>query len=311
MMKSRRIALLVGLLSLLLVSATACGASDYASVGNSKAYGTKYSMTQESVRMDEGNEAITDTANNNVNISELQERKVIRNMSFSLQTKDYDDTLKRLEERIQSLGGYIECSDSYGDSSRGEASCFLTIRIPEDYYEEFKAFVPTLGNVTSSSEGGDDVTTQYYDTDARLRVLQAQEERILELLEEADTVEEMLQIENELTRIRTEIEQLTTTLKRYDDMISYSTFRLDISQAAEYIVPEAGFGTRLLRAVRDSGKTAVEVLQSLIIFLIWALPYLVVIGVIVVIVLLSVRRRLHRQKQVEPKSAESVESAQE
>ena len=300
MSRTRRGILLSALMLLTSLTITACSSSNSSrpsapadgaasgstSVKNEMAYDTSESWSGEvTADGDFTGESIA---------SEMTSRKVIQTISFDLQTKQYEDTMETLKAEISAMGGYIQQSSSYGDPEYGSAHASLTIRIPEDRYEAFKQFVPTLGNVTYSSEGGEDVTTQYYDTDARLTVLEAQEKRILELLEQASTVEEMLQIENELTRIRTEIEQLTTVLKRYDDLVSFATVSLNISQASEYIVPDNGFWSRLSRTFQDSLSTALDVLQTAVLAIVWMAPYLIVVAIIACVIVLVLRRSRKR-----------------
>lgn len=307
MLKKRRTLLLAGILALAIsLVATSCASSKREP---GAAMDMNYTADSGFLYSPEDVKESADSIEPSASLSTVAERKVIRNASFHLQTKDYDDTMTRLEAEIAAFGGYVQQSSSYGDKTQGNAVSYLTIRIPESRYEEFKALVPTLGNVTSSSEGGDDVTAQYFDTDTRLTVLRAQETRILELLAKAETVEEMLQIESELTRIRTEIEQLTTTLKRYDDLVSYATFELNISQAAEYTLPEESFGAKLLQTMGDSLEAAWVVVQNLIFFLIWALPYLILLAVVLLIVWRVIRRK--RRAASEPAALPEAETAPE
>ncbi len=83
-----------------------------------------------------------------------------------------------------------------------------------------------LGNVPYSSINADNITEQYTDVQARLTSCQAEETRLLELLDKADTVDEMLQIESYLSDVRYEIESYTAQIKNWDSRISYSTVSL-------------------------------------------------------------------------------------
>ncbi len=233
-------------------------------------------------------------------------RKVILNASFEVETKDFEESRALISQEVEQTGSYIEYSESRGNPDDGNAWISMTIRVPSDRYNGFKAFVPSAGNVTYSSEGGEDVTSAYFDTDTRLKVLRSQEERVLELLAKAQTVEELLQIETELTRIRTEIEQLTTQLKRYDDLVSYATIRLTLRQTADYtVIREETFLTRMGNAVQDSFESLVDVLQNLVIVLIWILPYALLLALIagIILLIILVYRRKHPRP---PKPVPSV-----
>lgn len=232
-------------------------------------------------------------------------RKVILNASFEMETKNYEETYSMISQEVEQTGSYVEYSESRGNPEDGNAWISMTVRVPSDRYAAFKAFIPTAGNVTYTSEGGEDVTAEYFDVDTRLTVLRAQEKRILELLEKAQTVEEMIQIESELTRIRTEIEQLTTQLKRYDDLVSYATIHLTIRQTTDYtVIHEETFLTRMGNAMKDSFESLVSVLQNLVIALIWILPYLLLLAAIAGIILLIFF--LYRRKHPRPPKPQRI-----
>ncbi len=221
------------------------------------------------------------------------DRKVIFNSNFEVQTKDYDKTIAALNTQIEQTKSYIQSSTTYGDKEQGNARSTLLIRVPSNVYEQFKLDIQELGNVISSSEGGEDVTGDYFDKDARLNVLKAQEKRVLELLAKADTIEDILKIEAELTRIRAEIEQLTTVIKRYDDLISYSTINVSIYQTTDYIIKNDGFFAKIVKTIKDSLHSGLTLIQNTIYAIVWLFPYLIVIGVVLLIV-----RRVLKKKNI-------------
>ena len=83
-----------------------------------------------------------------------------------------------------------------------------------------------LGYITESSESSEDVGERYYDAETRLKTQRTKQERLLALLEQADTMEDIISLENALGDVEYQIEQLSSTLNRYDALISYSTFTI-------------------------------------------------------------------------------------
>lgn len=211
-------------------------------------------------------------------------RKVIFNSSFELQTKEYDKTIEALNLQIEKTKSYIEYSSTSGDKEKGNASANFTVRVPSAEYEAFKLAVHDLGNVISSYEGGEDVTGDYFDKDARLSVLTAQEKRVLELLDKATVIEDILKIEAELTRIRGEIEQLTTVIKRYDDLISYSTVTVNIYQTSDYVNTDDGFFAQIINTIKNSLQSGLNLLQNIVYGIVWILPYAIILAIIALIV---------------------------
>ncbi|MEG0692098.1 MAG: DUF4349 domain-containing protein [Oscillospiraceae bacterium] len=227
-------------------------------------------------------------------------RKVILRANFEVQTKDYDKTIDDLNSQIVRTKSYIQSSDTYGDKNQGDARANLLIRVPSSEYEQFKLDVQKLGNIISSSEGGEDVTGDYFDKDARIAVLKAQEKRVVELLEKAQTIEDILKIEAELTRIRAEIEQLTTVVKRYDDLISYATITVNIYQTSDYITKDDSFFAKIATTMKNSLQFGLSLLQNMVYILVWLSPYLILLGMVAITVLSVLRKRKAKRIQEIP-----------
>lgn len=229
---------------------------------------------------------------------ETSSRKIIMRYRFSVETKDLDASVAMLEAAVASCGGYYETSEISGNTENGGWGEFV-LRIPSGRTEEFNAGVSEFGNITSQSKNGEDVTTQYYDTENRLKSLQIQQERLLALLEKAESLEDILKIETELTNVRTEIESLTTVLLKYDNLIDYTTVTVNLRQVKVYTepVPET-FGTKIAETFKDSLEFTKEVLEGITLGIIWLAPLLVFLGIVaVVVVVLVVKGKKKRAKK--------------
>lgn len=241
---------------------------------------------------DGGTEEWGESSPTATDVSSLEERKVIKRASFTMQAKDFPAAMDMLNARISTTGSYIENSESWGEVDKGNRSVSMTIRVPVGQYEAFKAGMPKIGNVVGSSESGEDVTAQYFDTDARLTALRTQETRLLELMEQANTMEDILAIEDKLMNVRLQIEQLTTTMERLDGLISYAAITVNLEQTKDYIVPDDSFGSQLWQTVKDSMNGLLDVGKNIVFVFIWALPYLI----IALAVFLTVRSRLRKRR---------------
>ena len=124
-----------------------------------------------------------------------------------------------------SAGGVISDSNLY---TAGEDLYYanITLRVPENQFEAVMEQLKGLGKYDRVQSGELDVTEQYVDMEARLNTLQAQEVRYLEILEKATNVEEILNVERELGRIRADIESLTAMFNHLRDQVRYSTINL-------------------------------------------------------------------------------------
>lgn len=121
------------------------------------------------------------------------QRKIIRHANMTLETKAFDEALREIESLVTGSGGYIESQSIDGQSLsyRGdyyERSASIMARIPAEKLDEVASQVGTLCNVVSRSESMDDISDTYFDAQARLETLNIQEERLLAILEKAESL---------------------------------------------------------------------------------------------------------------------------
>lgn len=211
-------------------------------------------------------------------------RKIIRTASVSMETTDFEASLAALEQRVTEFGGWIASSELQG-SSRYDSSryAWYTLRIPSAKMEAFLSGAEEFGTVLSSSRGSNEITTEYYDTEARLKSLQVQEERLLAILEKADTLDSVIQLENALSDVRYQIESLTGTLRRYDDLVDMATVDLSLREVTS-TSPVSGtpktLGERISQQFSGSLRSLGDFFEGLLVFVIGNLPVLLVWAVI-------------------------------
>ncbi|WP_418666431.1 DUF4349 domain-containing protein [Allofournierella sp.] len=221
-------------------------------------------------------------------------RKIIYNASLELESKQFEAARDALLEAAAKAKGYVQESGEGGSAERGTRWVNYTFRIPSEQYGAFLGTASEAGNLLSKSESTQDVTADYVDIEARLDSLRTQEERLLELAGQAEKLEDLLAIEEQLTQVRYQIESYTGQRRVYDSLISYSTVDVHLSEVQALTPTDPGFGTKLGAAFRGSWTNFVEGLQGLLIGLIYALPTLIVLGLAALaaaLVLRAVRRR--------------------
>lgn len=223
------------------------------------------------------------------------DRKLIRTVNLTAETEDMDVLLSLVAGRIAELGGYVESRDVYNGSqnSASNRQATLKIRIPADKMDAFITDVDGASNIVSFAESAEDVTMQYVATESHLKVLQAEEERLLQFLSEAKSVSEMLEIEKRLTDVRAELETVTNQLNTYANLVSYGTVHLRINEVKEYTVVEEEDPTlwqRISSGFVDGVKNVGKILEGLLVVVVSVFPYLVIPGIVVTIVLLAFRK---------------------
>lgn len=238
-------------------------------------------------------------------------RKLIKNVSLNVETKEFDVLMPALEGRVRELGGYIETLETYNGSrysgNKNNRYANVTVRIPQNRLDDFVGSVSDIGNVVRRSDSVNDVTRTYVDTESRRNALKTEYNRLLELMERAETLEEVLTLEDRLTTLRYQLENLESQIRTMDNQVDYSTVYLSISEVQELTPVEdeeeeeqtvweritEGF-TDSLNEVKESFTDGiVGFVTGLPHLLVWAVPFLVV--VLVAVGLVRSRRKKRKK----------------
>lgn len=227
-------------------------------------------------------------------------QKLIKTVDMGLETKEFDSLLSGITGKVTELGGYVETSEISNNSyynGMGNRSAWMTLRIPADKLEGFVEVVSDMGNVVRKSEQVQDVTLEYVDVESRKKALTTEQERLLVLLENAENIEDIIQIESRLSDIRYELQYYESRLRVMDNQVNYSTVNLNISEVERITeVQEKTFleevGYRLSNNFLDIGENA----RSFAIWFLSSLPYLLIWAVVIVFLVWLVRKGISRRK---------------
>lgn len=176
-----------------------------------------------------------------------------------------DAAYERVLGVVQAAGGFVASTQQ----SRGRAS--LTLRVPSAAFEQTVASVRRVGRVTDESVSGNDVTQQSVDLDARLRNWRAQEAVFLSLMNEAKTIADTITIQQQLSQIQQQIEELEGQQRVLDDQVIYSTLTVQLTEPGTAAPGPAETSSTLARAWDRASRAALAVLGG----------SLVVLGVVV------------------------------
>lgn len=150
-------------------------------------------------------------------------RKVIRNGTMRLEVAALDAALGSLRTLLQANGGHIANESRSQDEGQGRQAA-VTCRVPAERLDEVVARLREVGREESIQLGSDDITEQYVDLEVRLRTQQQLEVRLRQLLERSSNdLSDLLEIERELARVRTEIDQMEGRKRLWDQQVSLST----------------------------------------------------------------------------------------
>ena len=199
--------------------------------------------------------------------------KLIREANLSVQTTEFDQAAASLERLVTQAGGYFQSAAVYGGSYRdvnARRSGEYTIRVPAEQYEAFLTQTGDLGYVTYKNETTQNIGEQYYDTEARLKTQKTKQERLLSLLEKAETMEDIISLESALSDVEYEIEQLSSTLNRYDSLVGFSTIYLtldEVYKVSQEIGVTDSLGSRMAAGFASSAAGLAEGFQDLLVWI--------------------------------------------
>ena len=227
-----------------------------------------------------------------------QPRKIIKNATLSIETKEFENTIPAIIKLVEDAGGYIENQTIDGISlyQRGdyyERTGNLIARIPAEKLSDVTSAIGNAYNIVSQSEYINDITDQYYDASAHLDMLKTQEKRLLELLKKAEKLEDIIKLESALTDCRYQIESLTGRLRRMDNQVSYSTLDVSIREVVEYneiSKPPKTFWEKMTDSLKRSGKNIAYTFENGIFFIIEELPVILINLVVWGIIIFAVYR---------------------
>lgn len=233
------------------------------------------------------------------------EMKIIKTGSLRVETKDYENFISNMTIEVQNLGGYIENSSSevYQVFENDDRLMYGNhkIRVPQESFYEFINFIESSSLVKIKNISETDVTKEYYEKDNKVKNLEVQEEHLRSLFDKAQTVEEMLLIENELRRVRTEIDALNISLKDIDDRAGMSTISLTVDE-----VLAADFNLASKNNVWDKSKegfimtvnSIIRTFENLLIYIVSVSPILIPAIIILVIVLVRVKKYMKNRHKL-------------
>ena len=204
----------------------------------------------------------------------VADRKIIRRAQVGVEVSrgKIRETADLAESIVATHFGYVEQSSISGNVDKEFTSYYMVARVPADNVDSTVDELCALGRVTKEDTSAQDITDQYVDLDARLRNKLNQEDRLLEIMGEAQTVGELLQVEGELSRIRGDIESMQAQINNLDKLTSLATVSFSAS--------EEGTGSKPPSPWSDIWRVFVRAWRNLAMFAAQAAPTLIVLGVL-------------------------------
>ncbi len=237
--------------------------------------------------------------NTSASISLTTDRKIIKTANMTVETKQFDEFIKNIEDFVDGKKGYIESKEITGSSdSSADRSGTMIVRIPQEQLQAFMQTVSENSTVTYENIEASDVTESYNDAERQIEALETEQKRLLELVETADSLSDILEIEARLTKIRYELDAYEGQIRDYDSRIAYSTVRLGIYEVdRETVTKKDSFGTKVSEGFLQSLDNIGDGFIGFAIGFLSFTPYLLLIAAIGIVVFVIIKAAIKRAKK--------------
>ncbi|MBQ8599510.1 MAG: DUF4349 domain-containing protein, partial [Oscillospiraceae bacterium] len=183
--------------------------------------------------------------------------KLIWTANLDMETLDFDTMIEAMNQSIRDFGGYVESSYVEGGQRlsgyRNNRYGSYTVRIPATQLDAFLNQMGTIGNVTSRSKSSENITLEYADNEARKATLELEEQKLMELLEQATELEDIITLESRLSDVHYQLDGYSSTLRKYDDLVDFSTVYISVSEVQKMTEVKAEtLGERISAGFSDS-----------------------------------------------------------
>lgn len=239
------------------------------------------------------------------------DRKLVYRASLEIQTGAFESDYNKIIDAAFAMGGYVaqestsgSAPEAYNDPGR---TADLTLRIPVEKYDAFMKELSGVGKTMNKNATVDDITEGYYDTEARIEMLEMRYQKLEEHLKAATKMEDIIELEQEMSQILYELDALKGDKRHMDNQVAFSTvtvYLYETVKSAELPVANEDLGGRIGEAFSATLKGMGTFFEGLLVFLIAALPVLLVLAVIggVVIWIVVGSRRAKRKKREQKES---------
>jgi hypothetical protein len=198
---------------------------------------------------------------------QLVQRKIIRNGKLTLEIENPGDGQQKITAIIESHNGFVITSE-FSQFSRAEANQSVTIavRVPAAQFDETLAEIHSVGTrIIFENITGQDVTEEFLDLQARMRTQKALEERLLEIMKKTSNVSNALEVQRELTNVRTEIEKITGRIQFLENQAALSTITILLQTPSAIVAAStSGVADKFKRAFADGIRFALGIILFLI-----------------------------------------------
>lgn len=208
------------------------------------------------------------------------ENKIIKSGSLEIEILDFDKFIEDLNGVIKDKNGYIEHSQTsvrHKTEYKEYRYANLKLRVPQEDFYDVVDYIDDESDVYNKYINEKDVTKDYYDKQNILTNLEVQESRLRELYDKAENVTEILALENEIRRVRTEIDAYSIDLRNIDDRVNMASIELTVTEIEGRSINIKASDDLWSRAKKGFIRTVNGIIDFVQNLVVWMISYILVI----------------------------------
>lgn len=283
---------------------TSAGINSNLAISNTGSYEETPYETEENIELDLDSNSEDDIDTDNNTNSEkntlLKEDKLVYRCEIDIETLDFNNSYNEIQSLIETNNARIE-RETFEDNTKNIElygiynykylkTSQIIIRVPSENYKQFinYEFDKEKALITRKNTSIENITQRYYDTTSEVQGLKIQEERLLQLLEKATEVDDMIELNKEITNVQNRINELQTQIITMDMDTIYSYVTINLKETIE-LTPEKEliktntFLDRLKNTCIDTWRNVKNSLEILLFFIINVSPLLLLIAILIII----------------------------
>ena len=237
-------------------------------------------------------------------VVETGERIVIKNANMEIVVDAPDQSLETISRMAEQMGGFVVSANLYKTQlSDGQEvpRASITIRVPAERLDEAISIIEAESDrlPLNKSIQSQDVTSDYTDLQSRLKNFEAAEAQLMEIMASANRTEDVLNVFDQLTRVREQIEVIKGQIKYLDESARLSAISVELIPN-EVIQPISIGGWQPVGVIKNAIEALIRALQILVDILIWLgiviLPILAIIFLPLYFIIRAVMKRRRREE---------------
>ena len=292
---------------------TGCGGSSGSSNMNSASYKEEAGAAgdyayesyaaEEAMAMADGEEYTADSGSGTTEsaLRAQDGQKIVYTGNLSIQTLEYDKSAASIRKKIKDAGGFSEAESesdndyywyNYNSGSRNTRYLSITARIPSEKFEEFINSLSGDGKIMNRSVNAENISQVYANKETYKKSLEKEQERLLEMMDKAETIEDMITVESRLSEVERQLNVYKTDLAQMDKDVEFSTIYIELKEVKRYTeeVNSTTFGEELKYAFEDAINSFRNFCEDIILFVVRNFPYLIILAVILVLIIRAIGR---------------------